>query len=214
VQELFRLERRTAFMRLLELLFVQSGGMFEASSLASPCEVSRATISNYVAVLEATRVVHVVRPFSGRRAHEIIAAPKVYAFDTGFVCHQRGWDRIREDDKGLLWEHLVLNELHSRLQSPVIRYWRDKRRHEVDFVLVGRGQPPVAIECKWKAVLDPTNLRAFRHLHPKGANWVVSHDVDRPFTREIEGLEVEFLGLSQLAARLADRSRAPRPAGA
>ena len=87
IQELFRLERRWSFQRFLELLFAQSGGMFEATRFAAPCEVSRQTISNYLAALEATFVVHAVRPFSSRRANEIVAAPKVYGFDPGFVCH-------------------------------------------------------------------------------------------------------------------------------
>ena len=28
------------------------------------------------------------------------------------------------EDMGALWEHLVLNELHGRLQTRDIRYWR------------------------------------------------------------------------------------------
>lgn len=203
IQELFRLERRLAFLRLFELLVLQSGGMFEASSFAGPCEISRATVSTYLSVLEATRVVHVIRPHSGRRAHEIIAAPKVYAFDTGFVCHHRGWDRLRDDDVGPLWEHLVLNELHAHLQAPSVKYWRDKRGHEVDFILARRGHPPVAVECKWKAGgFDPKNLLTFRRLHAGGTNWVVSQDVDRPFSRKIDGLDVEFLGLPHLGSRM------------
>ena len=63
---------------------MQSGEMFEASAFARPCEVSRPTISNYLSVLEATYVIHVIRPFSTHKATEIVAAPKVYAFDTGF----------------------------------------------------------------------------------------------------------------------------------
>ena len=64
---------------------IQSGGIFEATRFAHPCEVSRGTISNYLAVLETTHVAHVIRPFSTHRPTEIISAPKVYAFDTGFV---------------------------------------------------------------------------------------------------------------------------------
>jgi len=37
---------------------------------ARPCEVSRTTISNYLAVLDASFVAHVIRPFSSRRQHE------------------------------------------------------------------------------------------------------------------------------------------------
>ncbi len=46
IQELFRLERRVSFQRFVELLLAQSGGIFEATKFAAPCEVSRGTISN------------------------------------------------------------------------------------------------------------------------------------------------------------------------
>lgn len=203
IQELFRLERRQSFQRFAELLFIQSGGMFEASRFARDCEVSRTTISNYLAVLEATFVAHVLKPFSARRATEIVAAPKVYAFDTGFVCHHRGWDAIRNDDLGVLWEHFVLNELHARLQTRDIRYWRDKRQHEIDFVFQRRGRPPAAIECKWSAgEFDARNLLAFRQAHPRGDNFVVARDVPRSYRRTVAGIDIHFLGLDGLIAQL------------
>ena len=203
IQELFRLERRQSFQRFAELLFAQSGGMFEATRFARDCEASRTTISNYLAVLEATFVVHVIRPFSSRRATEIIAAPKVYAFDTGFVCHYRGWSALRDDDLGVLWEHFVLNELHARLQTRDIRYWRDKRRHEIDFVIHKRGKPPVAIECKWSPEgFDANGLVAFRQYHARGENFVVSPDVRRSYRRTLSGCEVQFVGLEELIRNL------------
>src|SRR3970282_2268364 len=125
--------------------------MFEATRFARDCEGSRTTISNYLAVLEATFVAHVLKPFNVRRATEIIAAPKVHEFDTVLVCHHRGWSMSRNDDLGALWKHFVLNELHARLQTRDIRYWRDKRQHEIDFVIRRRGGPPIAAECKGSA---------------------------------------------------------------
>ena len=203
IQELFRLERRHSFQRFAELLFVQSGGMFEAARFARDCEVSRTTIINYLAVLEATFVVHVLKPFSSRRATEIIAAPKVYGFDTGFVCHARGWSVPREDDLGLLWEHFVLNELHARLQTRDIGYWRDKRQHEIDFIFKRRGKPPIAIECKWSAEgFDARNVAAFRRVHPNGENFVVSRDLQRAYQRTLAGCDIQFVGLDELIARL------------
>jgi predicted AAA+ superfamily ATPase len=203
IQELFRLERRTSFQRFLELLFIQSGGLFEATRFAIPCEVSRGTISNYLAVLSGTWVIHVIRPFSTRRSVEIISAPKVYAFDTGFVCYFRGWHQLRDDDLGLLWEHWVLNEIHSRLQSPSVRYWRDKRGHEVDFILILRGKQPIAIECKWRADnLDPGNLKAFRYHYPEGPNWIVCQNVDRESTHSYDSFKVEFMGLEEFGKKL------------
>ena len=204
IQELFHLERRHAFQRFFELLMGQSGGIFEASRFTGPCEVSRPTISNYLSVLEATYVAHIVRPFSSNKAAEVISAPKVYGFDTGFVCYYRGWHELRREDMGVLWEHYVLNEIQGRLQIRNVMYWRDKRGHEIDFVVAGRGKPPVAIECKWSATeFDPGNLRRFRERYPEGDSLVVAADVEKPFIRNYKGIEVTFVSLTGLIEALA-----------
>ncbi len=182
IQELFRLERRDSFQRFTELVMAQSGGIFDATRFARPCEVSRPTITNYLRVLEATFVAHVIRPFSTRRPTEIVAAPKVYGFDTGFICYYRGWQDLRDDDLGTLWEHFVLNEIMARSQSREVFYWRDKRGHE------------------WSANnFDPTNLLAFRYQHPEGDNLVLAHDVERAFTRSYGDLRVRFDGIRSFA---------------
>jgi predicted AAA+ superfamily ATPase len=203
IQELFHLERRYAFQRFFELLMAQSGGLFEATRFTAPCEVSRTTISNYLAVLEATFVFHIVRPFSTSRSSEIVSAPKVYGFDTGFVCYYRGWHELRREDMGLLWEHYVLNEIQGCLQIRNILYWRDKRGHEIDFVIAGRGRPPVAIECKWSAAdFDPDNLKRFRERYPKGDSLVVAADVEKPFVRHYKGMEATFVNLPGLIGKI------------
>ena len=203
IQELFRLERRYSFQRFTELLMTQSGGVFEASRFARPCEVSRTTISNYLSVLEATFVVHVIRPFSSHRATEIVAAPKVYGFDTGFVCYYRGWSQLRQEDLGSLWEHFILNEIMAHTQSRDIRYWRNKRGQEVDFVLTRARGLPIAIECKWAASgFSPRSLLAFRKQYPEGENFVVAHDVDRSFTSNYNGIQVKFVNLDTLIAEI------------
>ncbi len=203
IQELFRLERRASFLRFIELLLTNSGGIFEATRYARPCEVSRTTITNYLNVLSLTHVAHVVRPFSQHRSTEIVAAPKVYGFDTGFVAYHRGWDTLRPEDMGTLWEHFVLNEIHAVLQTRPINYWRDKRGHEIDFVYLKRGAPSVVIECKWSAdAFDPKNLLSFRKRYSAGDNYVVARDVDRAYVRRFSGHTVKFLPLVSLLKKL------------
>jgi predicted AAA+ superfamily ATPase len=215
ILELFRLERRSSFQRFFELLLAGSGGIFEAARFSRACEVSRTTIANYLAALEATFVVHVLRPFSAGTPHEIVAAPKVYGFDTGFVCYHRGWSELRREDMGLLWEHFVLNEIHARLQMRRVFYWRSKRGNEVDLVLAPRGGTPVAVECKHAADgFDPANLRAFRLRFPKGRNYVVAADVDRPFARRYGTLTVRFAGLGTFVDELGSLMRRSLRTGA
>lgn len=202
IQELFRLEKRTAFMRLLELLLRQSGQLCELSSLTSACGASRQTLSNYLGVLEATGAVHVLRPFAKHPQKEIVSMPKVFGFDTGFVCYARGWRDLRHEDMGGLWEHLVLDELRVRFAPDQLFYWRDKRKREVDFILAERGRPPVAIECKWKLKSGQAkHLLAFQDSYPDARLILVTTDGGEPYWNRKEG-HIET-GLSHLADAVA-----------
>lgn len=201
IQELFRLEQRHAFQKFFELIMTQSGGIFEATRFSKMCEVSRTTIMNYLKVLESTFVVHVIRPFSTHRATEIVSAPKVYGFDTGFVCYHRGITQLRSEDFGFLWEHLVLNELHSKLQTRAISYWRDKRGHEIDFVLQERGKALIAIECKWKrntGKSEDRNIKAFLRQYPNSNIFIVTQEAERTYYKKIDGTKITIVTLPDL----------------
>ena len=208
IQELFRVNKFASFKKCIELLFMQSGGIFEANKFAVPCEVTRQTIASYVGILEVTNVICVVKPYAKHAQSEITHAPKVYAFDTGFVCAMRGWQTLRPEDYGLMWEHCVLNELLGALQLVYrnVHYWRDRAGHEIDFVLRERGHndPVTAIECKYRShslgsLTDMGgNFAAFRKLHPHGKNYVVATDVTQPYNRECEGITLTFVNPQQL----------------
>lgn len=200
IQELYRLEKRDSFLKFFELLMQQSGGMFEASSLASPCNASRTTLQNYLRVLEDTYAVTMLRPFFSNKSKEIASAPKVYGFDTGFVAFNKGWTDLRPEDRGMMWEHVVLNELLALGQRDRLRYWRTKQKQEVDFVLTKRGKPPVAIECKWKfdADRDCDQLIKFAESYPDAQLVLVAHNIPEPYRRKHKGVDVQFLGLEDL----------------
>ncbi|TLM73018.1 MAG: DUF4143 domain-containing protein, partial [Actinobacteria bacterium] len=202
VQELFRIQQRAAFVRFVELVLARSGGMFEATAFAEACEVSRTTIANHLEALAVTGVASIVPPFSTRRTTEIVSAPKVYGFDTGFVRWASGWREARDEDLGRLWEHYVLNEIQARLPDVEVRYWRAKKGPELDFVLIRRGRAPVAVECKWRSrnAGDLAGLRAFRRRYSEGADFVVCADLDAPFPRSVGERTVLFTGLAGLRA--------------
>jgi predicted AAA+ superfamily ATPase len=202
VQELFRLGKRAGFLRVMELLLRQSGGMLDVSRLARESGISRPTITNWLEVFQITHAIHLIRPFSAGGRREIIAQPKVFGFDTGLVCHCRGWDVLRSDDCGVLWEHVVLDALIAT-GVPKVNFWRDKQQREVDFV-VPRGREAVdAIECKWNpAAFEARGLNTFREQYPKGRNFVVS-PLNGPAYEQIHaGLKVAFVSPEELRKTL------------
>ncbi len=204
VQELFNITNKHYFQRFMELLFANSGKLFEATKYAAPCEVSRTTINKYIYVLQQTYVAHIIKPFTSHAASEIVSAPKVYGFDTGFVCHYRGWLNLRREDLGDLFEHVVLNEILGRFPAGKLRYWRDKAKNEIDFVyLKNRNSGPTTIECKWSVNnFSFKALAKFREHYPEGENFVVAADVDRPFSKSSGGITIKCVNLNSLIDQL------------
>jgi len=198
VQELFRLEKRAGFLRVLELLLRQSGGLLDVSKLATESQISRPTVMNWLEVYQITHAAHLLRPFSAGGRREIVAQPKVFGFDTGLVCHARGWNPLRTEDCGVLWEHLALDTLIAA-GAPKIHFWRDKQQREVDFV-VPRGRAAVdVIECKWKPdAFETRGLKAFRAQYARGKNYVVSPLNGPRYERTQEGLKVIFVSPAEL----------------
>ena len=191
IQRLFGFRDMNRFNALLEYLLRQSGGQFEATRTASALGISRPTVESHLSALEITRAVTVVRPFHGGGQNEIVRQPKVYAFDTGFVSFARGWDPLRPDDCGPLWEHLVLEHLQARFPDTPVRYWRDKPGHEVDFVIARRRDEVDAIECKWDpGAFDRSALERFRRHYPRGDNYLVTPSGDPAYTRRYGKLDV------------------------
>jgi uncharacterized protein len=209
VQELFRVEKRAGFLRLLDLVFRQSGGLLDVAKLAAEAQVSRPTVSNWLEVFRTTQVARVVRPYSGGGRREIIAQPKVFGFDTGLVCHTRGWDSLRPEDCGVLWEHLVLDEL-AAAGLPKICFWRNKQHREVDFVIPRNRDAVDAVECKWRPEgFEAGNLAAFREFYPNGNNWVVCPLNGEGYTKRFDGLSVRFATPTEIR-RAMEASPAPQ----
>jgi len=199
IMDLFSVSKRYSFLRFLEMLWAQSGGLCQLTSFTAPCEASRQTLANYLDMLAMTGVVTVLRPYATNAQRELVAMPKVYGFDTGFVCHARGWRSLRREDCGNLWEHLVLDELKFELSDATIHYWRDKQKREVDFVIDRRGLPPVAIECKWRtSAADYSGLAAFRSLHPDAVCWLIAADRNTVIERNTLAGKVIEAGIENL----------------
>ena len=191
IAELFNIRNRTGFLRLVQLLLRRSAGQLDMTNLSKESGVSRPTAISYLDAIEISNVAFKLRPYHGGSAREVVKRPKVYGFDTGAVAWVCGWDSIRESDRGLLWEHLVFDELRSIVSDRRLYYWRDKSGREVDFI-VDRGDGKVdTVEAKIDPErIDLRNLRAFRALYPEGANYLAVPYAERPRRLRLEDIEI------------------------
>jgi predicted AAA+ superfamily ATPase len=191
IQRLFGFRDVNRFNALFEYVLRQSGGQLEVTRTASALGISRPTVESHLQALEITHALTQVRPFHGGGQKELVKQAKAYAFDTGFVSFARGWDPLRPDDCGLLWEHLVLESLQAAFPDEAIRYWRDKAGREVDFVRLRSREEVDTIECKWDAnAFDPSALKVFRSHYPKGHNYLVAPLVGPAYRKRVKDMEI------------------------
>jgi hypothetical protein len=201
IQRLFAFRDVNRFTALFEYILRQSGGQLERARAAAALGISRPTVESHLRALEITHAITLVRPFHGAGQRELVKLPKVYAFDTGFVSFVRGWDPLRPEDHGILWEHLVLEHLQAHLPDLPIRYWRTKTGREIDFVLARSRERVDALECKWDpAEFDSVSLREFRAHYPKGRNFLVTPRESPPYAKRFGGLEVTVCNPGGLVA--------------
>ncbi len=204
IQRLFGFRDINRFNALLEYLLRQSGGQCEVTKIASALGITRPTVESHLRALEVTQAITLVRPFHGGGRHELVKQPKVYAFDTGFVSFARGWDPLRPEDYGLLWEHLVLEHLQAHLPDWPVHYWRDKSGREVDFLVSRRRDEVDALECKWdQSAFDPSALKFFRTFYPQGRNYLVTPSGDPAYSRRFGDLDIQVCTPTDLGRALA-----------
>ena len=160
--------------------------------------VSRPTIIKYVEILETTKAITVLKPFSNNPLHEIVTQPKVFAFDTGFSCFARGIKEPRSEDYGQYLENLTLETLQSLGFGNQIHYWRTKNKNEIDFVIPLNRNEVVAIECKWQEKnFQSDAFELFRKSYPEGENLVVTSDSRTRIVKN-KTIKIQFVNIFDL----------------
>ena len=156
-----------AFVRLMRLAALRTGGLLNQADLARDALVSRTTAQRWLSILEASFLVTLLPPFTESRAKRLIKTPKLYALDTGLALHLAGVEDEdalgRQPGAGAWLENLVLNDLlawrETEVRKPGIFYRRSVSGEEVDFVVEARGRL-LPIEVKAARSIRTTDARA------------------------------------------------------
>lgn len=156
IRDLARIRGLDSIPKIMEMIALQSGQLFNLSKLASPFELSRPTIGEYVTLLEGVFLVNRIRPWYSNRMSRLIKTPKIHVGDTGLGCSllDMGAKDLMEDRKtfGNLLETFVFQELlrQASWQEAPIRFshFRNKDGAEVDIVLERGSREIVGVEVK------------------------------------------------------------------
>jgi predicted AAA+ superfamily ATPase len=176
----------TLFQTFLRSLAARSAGLLNLSDLARDVGIAVNTARDWLAILEASFQVFLLRPYHVNLGKRLVKAPKVYFTDTGLLCYLVG---LRDAEHaaagpmgGALVESLVVAELFKtslhRGEEPALYFWRTAAGAEVDLV-VETPSGLIPIEIKAAATARPEMAReivAFRRdFADRMANGYVIH---------------------------------------
>ena len=179
IRELARISRLQAIPRLLKLAAGQSARLLNVSNLASPFQLSRPTIRDYLGLLEQIFLIDFLPPWHSNRIKRLVKTPKLHLGDTGLAGALLGLDVAQlNEDRGLLGQLLetfVYGELKRQASwhetDLTFYHFRDKDGYEVDLVIQQEGRRFAGIEVKAASTVterDFRGLRRFRDAVGKG----------------------------------------------
>jgi uncharacterized protein len=172
VRDLARIASLDALPRLLALAAGQTARLINVSDLASPFQLSRPTIRDYVTLLERVFLLEELPPWHSNRLSRLVKTPKLHMGDTGLCAALLGLDAstlwVDRDTLGQLLETFVYQELRRQAswRDDDLRFFhfRDKDGAEVD-VVIERGARQVAgVEVKASATVTTSDFRGLRKL--------------------------------------------------
>ncbi len=164
----------TQFQLFLRAIASRSAQLFVASDIAKDIGVSVNTIRAWLAVLEATYQVVILRPYFFNFNKRLVKSPKVYFTDVGTLCYLTGLRDIEHLQSGPLagavYETFVVSQVYKRMLNrgiePRIYFWRTATGTEVDIVVEDQG------------LLHPIEVKATATPRPGMASGITSMQKD------------------------------------
>lgn len=189
------------FVKMIKLLAVQSGGIFNYAQLASDTSVSVDTLKNYLWYAEQTFIISIIKPYFTNAKKELIKSPVVYFNDLGMLNFASGRLGRIENNNGFVFQNFVFNLLRQKYESPTtpINHWRTKDKAEVDFIIHSEGEI-IPIEVKHTELKKISISRSFRNFiikyQPKRAMIINLSFKD---TMVLENTKIEVIPYWELA---------------
>ncbi len=183
------------FGRFVRLCAGRNGQLLNLSSLGADCGITHTTARRWISILEASFLIHLLRPHYRNFSKRMTKSPKLHFLDTGLLCYLLGIRSPEEihnhASRGVIFESLIVSELlknrlHAGEESDLY-FWRDATGHEVDLLLdLGRDLIPMEIKSGMTVAADYfKGLEYWRKLSGRAeAPGVLVYGGDRAYRRQ------------------------------
>ena len=175
------LRKPDALTKLVQALALQIGSEVSYNELALTVGIDKATVENYINLLEKCFIVFRLSSFSRNARNEIKKGKKIYFVDNGVrnaVLSNFAPLELR-NDHGMLWENLMVSERIKRnayhRSYAQLYFWRTTNQKEIDLVEDMDGRL-TTFEFKWNEKKKTGMPEAFAQLYPNSEFHVINRD--------------------------------------
>lgn len=170
VREIINVINLEAFQRFVRLCAGWNGQILNLSTLGNDCGISHTTARQWISILQAGWIIHLLPPHFVNYRKRLVKSPKLYFLDTGLLCYllqiRRPEEILTHPMRGAVFESFVIAELYKRFahqgEIPPIYFWRDRSGKEVD-VLIDHGQTFLPIEIKSGETITNAFFKGIRY---------------------------------------------------
>jgi len=168
IRDVGELRDISAFIRFYNIIAPRSCGLVNKSDLANEANLSEATVSNYLSMLEMIYQVSLLKPYASNISKRFIKSSKLFMTDSGLFCHLLGIsskdELLHSKHKGDVVETFVYSELAKHVgyshTQPHMYHYRTNDKKEIDFI-VEKADKVFAIEVKSSQSIKKD---AFKHI--------------------------------------------------
>jgi len=195
VRDISNIGNLDAFQRFVRLCAGRSGQLLNLSSLAVDSGISHTTARQWISILQAGFILHLLPPHHANFSKRLIKSPKLYFLDTGLLCFllriREAADLVTHAMRGPIFETFIFSEIFKsfahRGETPPLFFWRDRTGHEVDLI-IDAGQKLIPLEIKSGQTVNASFFNGLRYFcalgPPASGTGVLVHGGDSTYKRE------------------------------
>lgn len=155
IKDLAQVGKLNEFYDFLVYMAARTGQELKYDEIASAIGISAPTAKAWVAILERSGVIFILRPYYANITKRLVKTPKCYFMDTGLAAYLCRWPTAATLESGAMdgafFETYVVTEIVKSLYNagrPAdLFYYRDVDKKEVD-LLIPEGDKLYPIEIK------------------------------------------------------------------
>ena len=144
------------FQRYLILLAARAGQLFNLTEISKECGISQTTAKDWLMLLQATSIIHLLEPYSRNITKRVVKSPKLLFVDTGLLCYLLRIETVEQlihsPFGGHIFENMVIMEkikhMTQKGDRPHCYFYRTASGTEID-LLIDHGDSLDAFEIKF-----------------------------------------------------------------